>query len=124
MKFSIAYLLMRMPAPSEVFLSLEVRALVKAEVGVEVLCLRTPHQDHKALTNAQGLAEVPIYNFPYVWSLSVWRDVRFWLKRNPQVLWKLLALITKICWRRPLDKIPVNHSKIILHRACHFRKGL
>jgi len=102
MNISIAYLLMRMPAPSEVFLSVEVSSLVEKGVAAEVFCLRNPHSDHTGLAQAQGLADIPIYNFPYFFSLGLWRDVRFWLRRDPKIFWSLVIQITRTGWRRPL----------------------
>ena len=101
MKINSAYLLMCMPAPSEVFLSLEVKALIAAGINVEVFCLRKFNKKHKELIELHDMSGVSIFMFPYILSLSVWRDVGFWMKKNPRVLWDIIALISRACWFRP-----------------------
>lgn len=77
-KISIASLLMQMPAPSEVFLALEVRGLIGAGVKVSVYRLKGSHPERERLIAAQGLTDVSISCFPYVLSWRVWRDLRYW----------------------------------------------
>lgn len=102
MEISVAYLLMQMPVPSEVFLSVEINALIRAGVDVKVFCLKGPHPNQKKLVTDQGLLQVAIYNFPYLFSGRAWQDMAYWLRRNPGMLWHMFAVITYACWRRPV----------------------
>ena len=108
MKSPIAYLLMQMPAPSEEFLSIEINGLRRAGIDVEVFCLRGRHPQFEKLRADQKLSKVPIHNFPYLFDWGLWADVGYWLRKRPTVLWHLVLLITRTCWRRPelLAQVP------------------
>jgi colanic acid/amylovoran biosynthesis glycosyltransferase len=97
MSVSVAYLLMQMPAPSEVFLAVEVNALIRAGVDVKVFCLRPRHAQHNKLLSDQELTDTPIYFFRWF----ALRDVFYWFRRSPGILSHMLALIFRTCWRRP-----------------------
>ena len=86
MQIRIAYLLSKMPTPREVFLSLEVKGLIRTGLEVKVFCLREPHPQHEMLIMEQSLADVPIYYFEYMFCWQMWRDVGYWLQRNPNIL--------------------------------------
>jgi glycosyltransferase involved in cell wall biosynthesis len=100
-QISVAYLLMRMPVPSEVFLSVEVKALIRAGFDIRVFCLRPKLQDNEKLREVQGLSSVPIHNFAYVLSRRVWSDVWYWLRRKPAIVLRSVFLIVRTCWTRP-----------------------
>ena len=97
MAVSVAYLLMQMPAPSEVFLAVEVNALIRAGVDVKVFCLRPRHAQHCKLLSDQELTGVPIFFFRWL----ALRDIYYWSRRNRGVFRHMLALIFRTCWRRP-----------------------
>jgi glycosyltransferase involved in cell wall biosynthesis len=101
MQLSIAYLVMNMPAPAEVFLAVEVNALISAGVDVNVFCLKRPHPQREKLVTTQQLSAVALYHFPYLFSWRLWKDIGFALRRHPAILFHIVALITRTCWRRP-----------------------
>ena len=101
MQISVAYLLSQMPAPSEEFLAVEVNFLIRAGLNVTVFCLREPHPQNNKLIVDQALSGVRIHYIPYLFSWHVWRKLGYWLRRNPTILWHMVALITRTCWRRP-----------------------
>ena len=100
-QLTIAYLLMQMPAPAEVFLSAEVNALI--EVGVRVLAfsLRQPHPEHEQLVASQDLTSVPLIFTPYLFSQDLWRSVLYWERRHPGIWRESVSLVTRKCRRRP-----------------------
>lgn len=98
MAVSVAYILMQMPVPSEVFLAVEVNALIRAGMQVEVFCLRPPHAQHDKLLSDQELTNVPIHFFRWF----VLRDIFYCLRRSPGILSHMLVLIIRSCWKRPL----------------------
>lgn len=102
MGVSLAYLVIQMPVPSEVFLSTEVRCLVAAGAKIQVFGLRRRHHNYAKLVQDHGLADLPITHFPYVFSREIWRDVRYWGRRNPGIFWQIAWTVTRRCWRRPI----------------------
>lgn len=92
---------MQMPAPAEVFLSVEVNGLRAAGAEVHVFSLRQPHPKHRQLVVDQKLEDVPLYHFPYVRDKAVWQAVRYWEGVQPGIWRQLNSLIIRTCWRRP-----------------------
>lgn len=96
----IAYLLMQMPAPSEVFLAVEIRGLIALGCDIKVAALRQPHPDHAALVEAQKLRDVELNYFPTL-SAGILADMLYWTRRAPLIIPLMLWLILRTCWRRP-----------------------
>ena len=101
MPFSIAYLVSKLPNKNEVFLAIEARELVKAGVKVYIFGLRRQDDDHENLIKNQHLTDIDIQHFPYLASLRIWHDVWYWLKKHPLILWHIISMITRLCWKRP-----------------------
>lgn len=96
----IAYLTVQMPAPSEVFLAVEINGLRAAGVEVQVFALRNPHPDHAKLIADQQLEEVAIGYFPFFGASTV-RDVLYWLLRQPGGVARSIATVLQRCWCHP-----------------------
>lgn len=96
----LAYLTMQTPAPSEVFLVVEMRHLAKF-ADMHIFCLRKPHPQHQELVQQENLFEIPIHYFAYFFSLVLWKDTVYWFRKKPFLLWHMLWLITRLCWRKP-----------------------
>lgn len=96
----LAYLTMQTPAPSEVFLSVEIRHLAKF-AQLYIFCLREPHERHQDLIREQKLSGIPIYYFAYFFSWKLWRDVLYWSRQQPFIWGEMILLISKLCWKKP-----------------------
>lgn len=96
----LAYLTIQTPAPSEVFLVVEVRHLAKF-ADMHIFCLRKPHPQHWELVQQENLFKIPIHYFAYFFSLVLWKDIAYWLKKKPFMMWHMLRLITRLCWHQP-----------------------
>ncbi|MCL4877515.1 MAG: glycosyltransferase family 4 protein [Anaerolineae bacterium] len=96
----LAYLTMQMPVPSETFLVVEVRHLAKF-AEMQIFCLRKPHPRHQEMVWEENVSELPIHFSPYFFSVRLWKDVGYWLQGSPFVLWHMLWLLTRLCWKKP-----------------------
>ncbi len=96
----LAYLTIQTPAPSEVFLVVEVRHLAKF-ADMHIFCLRRPHPQHQEMVQQENLSNIPIHYFAYFFSLALWKDIAYWLKKKPFIGWHMLWLLTRLCWRKP-----------------------
>lgn len=101
MRFSLAYLVMQMPTPSEAFMNVEVRNLAQSGVEVTVFCLRERNPRYHELVHKEGLSHIRIYDFPYFFSWQIWQDVLYWSKQKPLIFFQLLWVIASLCWTRP-----------------------
>jgi glycosyltransferase involved in cell wall biosynthesis len=96
----IAYLLIQMPAPSEVFLAVEIRGLIALGNVVKVAALRRRHPDHERLVEAQKLRDVELRYFSTL-SFGTFADIFYWTRRSPLIVLHMLWLILHTCWRLP-----------------------
>jgi len=92
----IAYILIQMPAPSEVFLAIEVRGLIQLGNVVNVISLRSPHPDYDKLVAGQNLRDVDLWFYPF-FSLQSLVD----MARSPFMLLHMVWMILRTCWRKP-----------------------
>ncbi|MBE2269073.1 MAG: glycosyltransferase [Anaerolinea sp.] len=96
----LLYLTMITPAPSEVFLAVEVRGLVQRGNTVKIVALRGRLPEHDKLVADQHLGAVEISAPPY-FSARTLADMVYWTRRSPLiVLWLVWAVVAR-CWRRP-----------------------
>ena len=100
-KVKLAYIVTQMPAPSEVFLAVEIRGLVEQGNAVQVLALRSPHPDHAKLVIDQQLEKFKITYFPLI-SFSTLVDIFHWSRSKPFILFRLLFTLISTCWRMPI----------------------
>jgi glycosyltransferase involved in cell wall biosynthesis len=92
---------MQMPAPSEVFLSVEIRGLMAYGAEIQVYSLRAPHTNHIELVAAQHLEGVEIKFFP-TFSLNAVSAMMYCSRLYPTILFDLLFKILLTCWFRPI----------------------
>ncbi len=96
----IAYLTIQTPAPSEVFLAVEINGLRQEGADIRVFALRTAHPDHAKLMTDQALNDVSVRYFPIL-SASILGDWLYWLSRRPGAVMRTAVTLACSCIRQP-----------------------
>lgn len=95
---NIAYITMQFPAPSETFVSIELRNLLKNPVNLSVYSLRFAHKNTPRMLQQRGCENIPVV-FP-----SIWRGLGI-MAAHPRLAGSLLKLLFSSCLTRPTQLI-------------------
>ena len=97
----IAYIISSFPVLTETFITREIEELRKRGITVEVFSLKAPNKNDIVYSNSEVLIETTHY-FPFFFSLKLWNDFFFWVKRKPKQCIKIITILLRMYINHPV----------------------
>ena len=109
----VAYFVSRYPQPCQTFVQREIRGVIAAGVCVTVFPIVSPRRRVRTSAGARGALPVEVI---YTQGLSAGciRWALYYLGRQPETCLRLLGMIIRDTWRRPLD---LAKSLVSFHKS-------